>query len=101
MNDDLAAAEPRAQEVVDSRSKNYSCAKRVALRNHPLVVEALQLWWTTALRSMQSGGEQLEKTDYIVPARALQPDPPPSSRRLPPAFCLPLSIHPTAVWRRR
>ena len=85
----------------DSRSKNYSCAKRVALRNHPLVVEALQLWWTTALRSMQSGGEQLEKTDYIVPARALQPDPPPSSRRLPPAFCLQLSIHPTAVWRRR
>ena len=46
----------------------------MALRNHPLVVEALQLWWTTALRSMQSGGEQLEKTDYIVPARALQPE---------------------------
>ena len=32
--------------------------RRLALRHHALVVEALQLWWSTALRSMQRSGDR-------------------------------------------
>ena len=43
--------------------------RRMALRHDPDVIEALQLWWSCALRSMQQGGDssasQLYKDQYV------------------------------------
>jgi len=45
-----------------------SVKKRFALRHHPLVLEALNGWWTTAQSSMKAGGgsgQRLSKDDYV------------------------------------
>ena len=45
-----------------------SVKKRFALRRHPLVLEALNRWWTTAQSSMRASGgsgQRLSKDDYV------------------------------------
>ena len=63
-------AGPSLLDVVNEAIDFYSpenVAKRKALRNHPLVLEALKIWWTTAERGLDhEKGQELIGHDEMI-----------------------------------
>ena len=60
---------PRWLQGDASLNTEEALRARNALRRHPLVMDVLQTWWSTTLRSLQSGGDthlaQLSRVHYV------------------------------------